>query len=326
MAEPATLVSPFLRRGPARRGMMLGMLACLSVTALHFAGRYDPAFALRYAAGLALAGLIETVYALLQDGRWVWPRASTLVTAALLLLSVPARMPAAEAAAGILVAVSFGKLTVDPRALRLNPMLMGRLFLMLVFADSIQRWAPPAARVDALSTATPLGLFAAEGAVYSPWRIARGAIGGDWNGLYALVPGAPGEVMPLLAAGCGAALYLAGVLDWRPAAAYLAGFAGVCALLGMPVAFHVAAGSTVFTAVYIVTDPRSMPASKFGRWAAGLLAGVSNALLRRQGYYPEGVVWAVLAANLLTPALDRLAFIGRGWRLRRASARAGKRP
>ena len=188
MAPRTNLVSPFLRRGPDARGMMVGMMICLTLNAAHFALRYDPGFALRYLLCLALGGALDVAYSLLKDGRPAWPRASTFVTAALLVLSVPARMPGWQVAAGLWVAVWFGKRMVDSRALRLNPMLLGRLFLMIVFADSIQAWLPPGARIDALSSATPLGLFAAERVAYPTLQLLLGNIGGDWEGIYASCP------------------------------------------------------------------------------------------------------------------------------------------
>jgi hypothetical protein len=72
--------------------MMLGMLICLTVTAAHFALRYDPVFAGRYVLFLALGAGVDMLYSLLKDGRLTPPRPSTLVTTALLVLSVPARM------------------------------------------------------------------------------------------------------------------------------------------------------------------------------------------------------------------------------------------
>ncbi len=321
MAAATNLVPPFLRRGPATRGMMLGMLICLTVTGIHFGIRYDVRFVSRYLAYLAFGALIETVYRLLKDGRLAVPHASTLVTTALLVLSVPAHMPWPQVGVGVLAAVLFGKLMVDRQALRLNPMLVGRLLMMVLFADSIQQWATPGMPFDTLTSATPLGLYAAEGFAYSPSRTLLGDIRGNWEGLYTILPGAPGEVLPALALVCGTVLYLAGILDWRSGMTFLAGFAIACRLMGMPVVFHLLSGSVVFTAVYIVTDPRTMPGSKFGRLVAGLLAGILNALVRNHGFYPEGVVLAVLAVNLLTPTLDRLAFRARGWHLRRQVAR-----
>lgn len=310
-------VSPFLRCGPNTRGMMFGMLACLTVIAAHFAFRYDMQFALRYPLYLALAALIDVVYVFLKEGRLVCPRSSTLVTAALLVLSVPARMSWWHIGAGLLVAVWFGKRMVDPKALRVNPMLLGRLFMMIVFTDSIQVWLAPGAKIDALTSATPLGLLAAEGVAYSPARLWLGDIHGDWETVYAILPGAPGEVMPLLALLCGCVLYLYGIVDWRAGTMFVVSFATTCLLLKMPAGFHLSAGSILFTAVFIVSDPRSMPGSKFGRLAAGLLAGCMNAAIRKRGFYPEGVVLAVLTVNLLSPTLDRLAFTVRGLLLKR---------
>ena len=320
MDSQASIGSPFLRRGTDTRGMMVGMLICLTLTAAHYALRYDAFFAWRYPMGLALGGALDILYTLLKDGRPAFPRASTFVTTALLVLSVPAHMPWWQVATGILVAVWFGKRMVNPSALRLNPMLLGRLFMMIAYPDSIQTWLAPGTEVDALTSATPLGLLASEGVVFSPLRILVGDIHGNWEGVVAILPGSPGEMMPLLSLLAGVVLYLGGIADWRPGVMFITGFALACLLLGMPLDIHLAAGSILFTAVYIVSDPRSMPGSKSGRIAAGLLAGILNAAIRKHGFLPEGVVPAVLAVNLLSPTLDRIAFHARSTALRRRTA------
>ena len=305
--------APFLRAGMDVRGMMLAMLGCLALTACHFSARYDHGYMLRFLLMLGAGWVIEFVYGLLRSGRTAWPRASTGVTVALLVLSVPSHMPLTQVTWGVLVAVVFGKLMVGRDALHLNPMVLGRLFLMIVFAGSIQEWLPPGQEISAITSATPLGLYKAEGVSYDIMKLITGTIRGDWEGVYTMLPGAPGEVMPLLALFFGVILYWIGVLDWRPGVAFMASFAMVCALLKMPVLFHAAAGSVLFTAVYVITDPRSTPGSKAGRWIAGSLAGAVTAAVRHNGYYPEGVVFGVLAANLVSPVLDRLAFVCRGW-------------
>ena len=308
------LKGPFLRAGMDVRGMMFSVLACLTLTAAHFSVRYDGWYFLRFVAVVGAGWGIEWVYGLLRDGRSVWPRVSTGVTAALLVLSVPARMPLPHVFCGLLAAVLFGKCMADRQALRVNPMVLGRLFLMIVFAGSIQEWLAPGREISAITSATPLGLNKAEGVQYGAFDLAFGRIQGDWEGIYTMLPGAPGEVMPLLALLLGALLYGAGVLDWRPGTAFLGAFALVCALLKMPVVFHVLSGSVIFTAVYVITDPRTTPGSRAGRWMAGALAGAVTAAVRCHGYYPEGVVFGVLAANLMAPTLDRLAFYVRGRR------------
>lgn len=317
MAARAPLTAPFLRRGPSTAGMMAWMLGCLTLLAVVFTLRHDHQFILRYLFCLAAGGALEALCRLLRERRFAMPRASNFVTTALLVLSVPARFPLLPLLAGIAVAILIGKLLMEHWRVRLNPMLLGRLFLMLLCADAIQRWDTGHA-VDTLTAATPLGLYAAEKAVLPPLLLLTDPAGQVWQQFYTILPGSPGEVFPLLALLCGLILWLAGVSDWRAPLAFLAAFAAGCALLGLPVAFHLAAGSTLFSAAFILTDPRSLPASRSGRLVAGLLAGLLNALVRWYGYHPEGIVLAVLAVNLLSEPLDALAFRLRARALTRA--------
>lgn len=312
METNARVVAPFLRRGVNTRGMMFGMMIMLVIIAGHFAIRYDMDFAWRFPMHLLIGAAFDMLYTLLKDGKFTLPRSSIFVTTALLVMSVPAHMPWWQVAVGSFVAIWFGKRIVDSRALRVNPMLLGRLFMMVVFANSIQEWLPPDQEIDALSSATPLEFYYAEGEVYSPVRILLGDISGDWEGIYAFIPSSPGEVFPLLSLIFGLILYAFGVLDWRPGVMYVIGGACMFPLLGMPVVFHMVAGSTIFSAVFILSDPRSMPSSQAGRLMAGFIAGGLNAIIRWHGYLPEGVVPAVIFVNLLSPTLDRLAFSVRG--------------
>jgi electron transport complex protein RnfD len=311
-------VSPFLRRGGDTRAMMLGMLVCLTLAAVHFAVRFDKGFLIRFPLFLLFSLGLEVLYRLLKDGRPSMPSASTAVTAALLVLSVPSRMPGHQVCIGLLVAVVFGKLVVDRSALRVNPMLLGRLFMMVMYPDTIQQWLPPDTQIDALTSATVLGLHASEGAMHGMIDILFGNLSGTWEDFVAIIPGSPGAVAPVFALLCGIVLYWRGLLDWRAGSTFVAGFAIACAFLKMPVLFHLVSGALIFSAVFILTDPRSMPASKAGRLLAGLLAGILNAMVRKHGFYPEGIVLAVLPVNLVSPTLDRLAFTLRGRQLRRA--------
>lgn len=93
------------------------------------------------------------------------------------------------------------------------------------------------------------------------------------------------------------------------------------AVLGEPVLFSVVAGAVAFSAVFIAGDPKSSPVSKGGQWAAGCIAGVTNAVIRKYTFYSEGIVFSFLLANLLSPTLDRAAFFLRARiLLRRRSA------
>lgn len=312
--------TPLLRKGAESGRMMACTLAALLVHALYFSLNYYPGYIISFTACLAAGAAVEWIYTLLKNHASSTPRASTLVTAALLSLSLPAAMPLHAVLPGVLVAVLFGKLIPGPDSIRLNPMLLGRLFVMLVSADLSQRWLLPGTGADALSSATPLGLYASEHQMVSLPGVLAGRIGGTWEGIYAIVPGAPGETLPAIALLLGTTLYFTGILDWRPAVMYVAGMAAGCLAFDMPVVFHVICGSTFFTAAYVITDPRSTPASKAGRLTAGLLAGFINAGVRKHGFYPEGPVIAILFVNLLSPLIDRICFTLRSRQLSRTAS------
>ena len=54
-----------------------------------------------------------------------------------------------------------------------------------------------------------------------------------------------------------------------------------------------------------MTDPVSSPLTRRGRWAFGILAGVLTMIIRLFAGYPEGVMFAVLICNAITPLLNR---------------------
>jgi electron transport complex protein RnfD len=71
--------------------------------------------------------------------------------------------------------------------------------------------------------------------------------------------------------------------------------------------FHLFTGSVVFAAFFLATDGPSSPNRPIPMLLFGLFIGVMVVLIRIYGTYPDGVPFAILLANLLTPALDRIA-------------------
>jgi Na+-translocating ferredoxin:NAD+ oxidoreductase RnfD subunit len=146
-----------------------------------------------------------------------------------------------------------------------------------------------------------------------------------WEDWYRMVPGSPGEMFGVVIVILGVVLFLRGVLAWRPGVSFVLSFLAASAVLGQPLLFSLFSGSVLFAAVFIAGDPGSLPAGRGGQWAAGCVAGAVNALVRSFTFYSEGIVFAFLAANLLTPTFDRIAFTLRGRHLRRLQQRAASR-
>lgn len=70
--------------------------------------------------------------------------------------------------------------------------------------------------------------------------------------------------------------------------------------------FHLLTGSTIFGAVFLAPDGPSSPNRQIPMLLFGLLTGILIVIIRIYGIYPDGVPFAILLANLFTPALERI--------------------
>ena len=68
---------------------------------------------------------------------------------------------------------------------------------------------------------------------------------------------------------------------------------------------HLFIGATMLGAFFIATDPITASTTPIGRLIYGFMIGVLVIIIREIGnYYPDGVAFAVLLANIFTPILD----------------------
>lgn len=70
--------------------------------------------------------------------------------------------------------------------------------------------------------------------------------------------------------------------------------------------FHLLTGSTVLGAFFLAPDTASSPVGKLPQLLFGLIAGSMVVIIRVYGVYPDGVPFAILVTNLLSPLLDRV--------------------
>jgi electron transport complex protein RnfD len=119
------------------------------------------------------------------------------------------------------------------------------------------------------------------------------------------------QVLALLLGG--AFLLLRGRLRWHIPAAFLAGVLVVASIFfwlqpgehPSPL-FHLLAGATVFGAFFLAPDHSSSPVGAPAMLLYGFIAGALVMVVRVWGQHPEGVMFAVLLANLMTPMLEKL--------------------
>ncbi len=77
------------------------------------------------------------------------------------------------------------------------------------------------------------------------------------------------------------------------------------AVFTFPAYKHLLLGGLAFGIVFMATDPVSSPAMKLARWIYGALAGIVTLIIRMiNPAYPEGVMLAILMANVFAPLID----------------------
>ena len=181
------------------------------------------------------------------------------------------------------------------------------------FVGSLQLFLGGSPLPDAMASASLLG--------HAKTELARGvdllhALGSDqapalsWFGTRA---GSLGESASLLILAGGLYLIIRGVISWHIPLAVLAGI-GIPAAIGhaldpahyLSAPAHLLSGAAMLGAFFIATDYVTSPNTAAGQLLFGLGVGLLTWVIRSWGGYPEGMAFAVLLMNALTPLIDRL--------------------
>jgi len=233
------------------------------------------------------------------------------VTSILFSLILPPTIPLWQVALGISFGVVIGKEVFGGTGKNfLNPALTGRAFLFFAYPAQMSGDAIWTA-VDGFSGATPLGLAAMGGvdailAANITW----------FDAFIGTIQGSVGEVSTFAILIGGAVLLIAKVAAWRIVAGVFAGMVVTTLLLNMigsdtnpmfdlPFYWHFVLGGFAFGMFFMATDPVSASMTNTGKWYFGALIGVMVVLIRVVNpAFPEGMMLAILFANLFAPLID----------------------
>lgn len=233
------------------------------------------------------------------------------VTSILFSLIVPATLPLWQAAIGISFGIVIGKEVFGGTGKNfLNPALTARAFLYFAYPAQISGDAVWVAidgytQATALSVASTGGIDALTAAGFTIQQSLTGYIAGSI-----------GETS-LIAIGIGAVFLLATkIASWRIMAGVVAGVVATSLLFNMigsesnemfsitPL-WHFVIGGLAFGTVFMATDPVSASMTNTGRFWYGALIGVMTILIRVVNpAFPEGIMLAILFANLFAPLID----------------------
>ncbi len=251
---------------------------------------------------------------------------SALLTGLVFGLTLPPGLSLWMVALGGFMSIALGKYIWGGLGHNLfNPALVGRAFLQAAFPVALTTWSPNqvasgalssfwqlppstlalplmrAETVDGLTQATPLGLMKFEAQITGTWDLLMGSTGGSL-----------GETSALVLILCGAVLAWRRIFDWRLPAATLLSVGTLSGALFLidsarypsPI-FMLLSGGLLYGAVFMLTDPVTSPITPRGAWVFGLGVGVLVVLIRLFGGLAEGVMYAVLLMNAVTPLINR---------------------
>lgn len=234
---------------------------------------------------------------------------SAVITGILLAMNLPSSSPWWLLIVGCFVAMLLGKHLFGGVGNNIfNPALVARVFLLLSFPAEMTAWVKPKV-VDAVTTATPLGIIKADGlSAYleqaRPDHLLQMFLGNTAGSL--------GEVSVLALLIGAAILMYRKYISWHIPITYCATVFAVTGIMWLvnpseyanPV-FHVVSGGLILGAFFMATDMVTCPVSAKGMVIFGIGCGLLTAVIRLFGAFPEGVSFAILIMNGLTPLIDR---------------------
>lgn len=294
--------SPHIREGSTTRRIMADVLIALlpaTMAAIVFFG---------------LRALLVTVVCVVTAVGWEWVSRkgmrrdntigdlSAAVTGLLLALNLSASIPIWIAIVGTFLAIVVIKQLFGGIGQNfMNPALGARAILVVAYGRAMTTWVSPAG-VDAVTSATPLGIL----------KAGAGDLPGYAELFFGRVGGCLGETSALALLLGFAWLLIRRIITWEIPVLFVGTTALLTWMLGPDGAFtgdplfHVLAGGLLLGAIFMATDYSTSPVSRKGKWIYAIGCGVLTAVFRLFTTMPEGVSFAIILMNALTPLLDRL--------------------
>lgn len=228
---------------------------------------------------------------------------SAVVTGILLAFNLPSNLPYWMAIVGCFVAIVIVKQLFGGIGQNFaNPAITARIVLLISFATPMTTWPLPKQimeSADAVTGPTPLGILNMGGdpsTLPSNIDMFLGFVGGSLGETSAIA---------LILGG----LYLIGrkIIEPTIPVAFIGTVFVIALLVGEDAIFHICAGGVMLGAIFMATDYSTSPLTTNGKIIFGIGCGLLTMVIRLNGSLPEGVSFAILLMNILTPHIDRLS-------------------
>lgn len=231
---------------------------------------------------------------------------SAIITGLLLAFNLPSNLPIWIIIIGALVAIGIGKLSYGGLGKNIfNPALVGRVFLLISFPAQMTTWPKPGffptEYLDAVTGPTTLNMITNRfGKISDYTDLFLGSMGGSL-----------GEVSAVALLIGFAYMLWKKIIRWHIPVVIVATvflFTGIMHLINpglyaSPVA-HILSGGLLLGSIFMATDYATSPMTLKGMLIYAFGIGVITTIIRLWGIYPEGISFAILIMNAVTPLLN----------------------
>ena len=240
---------------------------------------------------VAMCLLWEKLFCVITKKKDTTDDLSAVVTGILLSFNVPATLPLWMMVIGTFVAIVITKMLFGGLGQNFaNPAIVGRIVLTLSFAEAMTTFVEPFyyRSTDVVTQATPLATGKAS---YKDL-------------LFGNISGCLGEVCALAILIGGVYLLCMRIITWHIPLAYI-GTVGIFSLLaGKDPVYQILSGGLLLGAFFMATDYVTSPTTKTGKLIFGVGCGIITCVIRFYASSAEGVSYAILLMNIITPYID----------------------
>ncbi|MDY0276588.1 MAG: RnfABCDGE type electron transport complex subunit D [Acholeplasma sp.] len=304
--------SPYIRKATSTKRMMVDVLIAL-IPVIGFAiYKFQFDFILRALVASVLAvGLEALAFGLMKERDETWKDrfkkytinniVPPIITALIFVLTLPSKVDYYAVIIGITFAIIIGKMIFGGLGRNIfNPAGIGRVFVAVAMGGLMGSY------VDNVSGATALTN------TWSPSLLNDFSLVDLFIGN---VPGSMGEISALAILIGAVYLVVRRSADFRVIVSGLLSFTLLMLVAGLGlkhegmdlinfVLYQVLAGGLLFGLVFMATDPVTSPYTRPGRLIFGLIIGSLVAIIRLFGSFPEGMVFALVTANMFVALID----------------------
>lgn len=313
--------SPHFRAKDTTRTIMLDVLIALCPALIASVIWFGPRALLVSAVCVGASVLFEYTYRKLMHLDMTIGDLSAAVTGLLLAFNLPSSIPLWMAVIGCFVSIIIIKQLFGGIGKNFaNPAIVGRIVLLISFATPMTNWPVPLG-TDAVTGPTPLGMVSAMEAagVDAASSATPPSLPTYIDMFLGKIGGSLGETCTLALLIGFVYLVIRKVITITEPVAFVGTVFVLSWLLGADPIFHVLAGGVMLGAIFMGTDYVTTPTTETGRLIFGIGAGILTVVIRLYGAYPEGVSFAILIMNIVTPHIDNLT------RIKALGAEGGKK-